>query len=104
MSIKKSIEDKLEMAFNPVLLSVENESKNHNVPEGAESHFKVTMISEVLEGQTLIRRHRSVNALLVEQLEAGVHALSLHLYTPEEWSQKLQEHAIASPPCRGGEA
>ena len=43
--IKEEIENKLKTDFKPWHLEVINESPNHNVPEGAESHFKIIIVS-----------------------------------------------------------
>ena len=58
MTIQSIIEQKLEQAFTPEFLEVVNESYMHNVPEGSESHFKVTIVSKDFEGKMLIGRHR----------------------------------------------
>ena len=46
MRIQKSIENKLRNQLEPEFLQVENESSQHNVPPGSESHFKVTIVSD----------------------------------------------------------
>ena len=102
MNIQSSIETKL-LTLEPVHLDVVNESHMHNVPEGSESHFKVTVVSEHFEGKNLVARHRVVNALLAEELEGPVHALSLHTKTADEWFE--QGGTIGdSPLCLGGSA
>jgi BolA protein len=101
MSIAERLEDKLQAGFSPLHLEVVNESHMHNVPDGSESHFKVTVVSDAFEGQSLLRRHRAINAALAEELAGGVHALALHTMTPEEWFAK-GGRAPESPPCLGG--
>ncbi|MEC7216897.1 MAG: BolA/IbaG family iron-sulfur metabolism protein, partial [SAR324 cluster bacterium] len=44
MRIQQSIENKLQSQLKPEFLRVENESHQHNVPSGSESHFKVTIV------------------------------------------------------------
>lgn len=100
MSVQISIEQKLREAFSPLHLEVLNESHTHNVPEGSESHFKVTLVSDNFEGQMLIKRHRAVNSVLSKEM-AQIHALALHTMTPEEWFAKGGQ-APESPPCLGG--
>ena len=95
------IEQKLAEAFSPLHVDVVDESHMHSVPEGAESHFKVTLVSEKFQDQPLIKRHRAVNATLKDELEQGIHALALHTMTPEEWFAKGGT-APDSPPCLGG--
>lgn len=100
MSMQEHIAAKLDQAFTPSYLAVENESYMHNVPKGAETHFKVVMSYTGFEGQGLLARHKTVNAALAEEL-TRIHALSLHLYTPKEWEAR-QAKAPDSPLCRGG--
>lgn len=102
MQVQNLIEHKLTEALAPEHLEVVNESENHNVPSGSESHFKVTMVSEAFAGENLIKRHRKVYQLLADELQAGVHALALHLYTLDEWRNKNGQSPL-SPPCMGGE-
>ncbi|KAF1781625.1 BolA protein [Phytophthora cactorum] len=57
----------------------------HSVPKGSETHFK---------------RHRMVNAVLQQELDDGVHALSILSKTPKQWEANAQ--VKPSPNCRGG--
>jgi BolA family transcriptional regulator, general stress-responsive regulator len=101
MTIQQTIEDKLADALSPLHLEVVNESANHHVPPGSESHFKVVVVSPMFDGERLIARHRRVNALLATELRVSIHALALHTYTEAEWRQRFGA-APMSPPCRGG--
>lgn len=56
--IKDEINAALQVAFAPQTLLVENESFRHNVPEGSETHFKVTLVSEAFSGQRSVNRHQ----------------------------------------------
>ena len=102
MNVQQSIEKKIREALVPMHLEVVNESHMHNVPEGAQSHFKLVIVSDRFEGEILIKRHRRVNSLLQADFESGLHALALHTMTPEEWFQKGGT-APDSPECMGGE-
>ena len=42
MQVKTFLESTIETALSPSYLEVVDESFMHNVPEGAQSHFKVT--------------------------------------------------------------
>jgi len=99
--IQEVIETKLHNAFHPEHLDVRNESYMHNVPAGSESHFKVIVVSNEFDSLRLIARHRKVNLVLAEELEAKIHALSIHTYTPAEWKQ-LRDDTPESPMCMGG--
>lgn len=101
MKTQSIIEQKLSVNLTPEHLDVTNESYMHNVPEGSESHFRVVVVSDEFRDQSLIQRHRCVNKILSEELAGNVHALALHTYTEQEWSDR-GETANQSPECRGG--
>ena len=102
MTIKSTIEQKLLAAFSPKYLDVVNESHMHNVAPGSESHFKVIIVSNNFEGERLIKRHRSVNSTLAEELSNHIHALAIHTYTETEWHDHYEENTPLSPKCLGG--
>lgn len=101
MNIQSVIEEKLLSHFQPAYLEVTNESHQHNVPVGSETHFKVVLVSPSFSGERLINRHRAVNAVLKDELANHIHALALHTYTDSEW-QGLYGGAPDSPACLGG--
>ncbi|MFT5503431.1 MAG: BolA protein [Gammaproteobacteria bacterium] len=100
MTIQQIIESRLNENFEITHLSVENESHQHNVAPGSESHFKVTIVSPQFIDQMLIKRHRLINQALRDEL-SQIHALALHTLTPDEWVSRGGEVAD-SPDCRGG--
>jgi BolA protein len=94
------VNEKLAKAFSPSHLEVINESASHNVPEGSESHFKVIISANFFREKTAVKRHQAIYAELAEELRNPIHALSLHVYSEEEW-QSL-DAVPASPKCLGG--
>ena len=100
MNMQEQIENKLAAAFSPLHLKVVNETHMHNVPADAQSHYKVTIVSEKFNGLMLIKQHRLVNAELKQELD-NIHALALHTYTPEKWASS-NATTPGSPPCHGG--
>jgi len=100
MSIQTTIEQKLSSEFKTEFLQVENESHMHNVAPGSESHFKVTIVSDLFTDQMLIKRHRMVNTALQQEMQQ-IHALALHTLTPDEWQARAGRVAD-SPKCHGG--
>jgi BolA protein len=94
MSVAETIRAKLQTAFAPVELVVEDESAKHVAHSGArpggETHFNVRIVSESFAAQSRVERQRRVYATLAQELKPnGVHALSLTTLTPAEvW----QEH------------
>ena len=101
MNRKAIIESKLTATFAPLHIEVADESHNHDVPADAQSHFKVTLVSERFEGMPLVKRHRLVNQALSEELAGGIHALALHTLTPRQWYER-NGRVPQSPPCLGG--
>ena len=101
MQLQHNITQKLDQAFTPLHIEVENESHMHSVPEGSETHFRVLLVSTQFEGKPLVQRHRAVNSALRDELGGQVHALALHTMTPEEWFAKGGS-VPESPPCLGG--
>lgn len=48
-----------------------------------------------------MQRHRLVNDILKEELQNGVHALSIVAKTPQQW--ETSDNVVeSSPNCRGG--
>lgn len=101
MTTQAIIEKKLTTAFSPIHLEVINESHNHNVPTGSESHFKVIIAADAFEGERLLKRHRAVNQVLSVELAELIHALALHTYSEKEW-QAEHTNVPVSPNCMGG--
>lgn len=101
MTVKDTIEQKLASGITLKHLEVINESGNHNVPPGSESHFKVVLVADEFIGQRLVARHRRVNEILADELKGTVHALAIHTYTEDEWRTRNGD-APLSPPCMGG--
>jgi BolA protein len=101
MNRKAIIEARLSEQFSPLHLEVVDETGNHNVPGDAQSHFKVTLVSEQFLNMPLVKRHRLVNQALAEELAGGIHALALHTLTPEQWFAR-NGRSPESPPCLGG--
>ncbi|GAB2504382.1 BolA family protein [Microbulbifer agarilyticus] len=98
MSLAQQIQEKLSSELAPSHIEVQCESHMHNVPEGAEMHFRVVLVSSGFDGLRKVQRHQKVYGVLSEEMAGPIHALALHLYTPEEW----QGQAPESPQCLGG--
>lgn len=101
MMLADTIQQKIQ-SLTPSYLDVVNESHKHNVPKDSETHFKLVIVSEEFEGQSLVNRHRMVNKLLSEELAGGVHALSLQTMTAAEWQEKGGS-VRDTPECLGGD-
>ena len=98
---KKRIEDTLFKAIDCQHLNVIDESGQHHVPQGAETHFKVEIVSAEFDSVSLLQRHRKINELLSREFSLGLHALSIHAFTEEQWQTK-QQLSSPSPSCLDG--
>ena len=77
-----------------------------NRPKNSETHFKVVIVSEEFATlATPLARHRRVNAILKEELDGPVHALSIAAKTPAQWQTMMEtgQSIEPSPACRGGD-
>ncbi len=99
--LEQTIRRKLEQATGAERLEVLNESRMHNVPAKAETHFRVVVVSSRFEGSNRLRRHRLVHSALADELAGPVHALAIDALTPAEWRARDEQRSL-SPDCRGG--
>ncbi len=67
--------------FRPSLLEILDEShlhRGHNGHTGRdETHFCVTISSDIFEGKSRVAIHRLVNTVLKSEFDAGLHALRI---------------------------
>lgn len=82
--------EKLQKELEPVELVIEDVSYQHAGHAGmkgrtdGETHFNVKIVSKGFQGMNLVKRHRLVYDLLREELDTGLHALSIVSKTPSE--------------------
>ncbi len=81
--VADTIKQKLEAAFAPTALDIQDESHLHAGHHGHsgrdETHFAVTMSAEAFAGKGRVERQRMVHAVLADELAGQVHALRLAL-------------------------
>ena len=81
MSVSEEIRARLDDAFAPSLLDVEDESEQHRGHagwrEGGETHFHVRVQGPAFRGLSRIERHRAIHEALGRELMSRVHALRL---------------------------
>ena len=102
MSREQRLRQVLEKEFSPTLLGVENESHQHSVPPGSETHFKVLIVSEIFAGLGRVDRQRKVNEALAAEFKQGLHALTQKTLTPAEYEVQKDHLNFVSPACLGG--
>ena len=83
MRVADEIREKLEAAFAPHHLEIEDESERHRghagYQEGGQSHFHVAISSTVFSEMSRIERHRAVHTALGKELVGRIHALALKI-------------------------
>ncbi|GFZ12316.1 BolA-like family protein [Actinidia rufa] len=90
MSRASRIKSKIQSALEASVLEVEDVSYQHaghaamKDKANDETHFNVKIVSNKFEGQSLVKRHRMVYDLLTDELQSGLHALSIVAKTPKE--------------------
>lgn len=100
MSVEQQIQDKLTAGLKLEILDVINESHMHSGTR-MDTHFKLVAVSDDFLGKRLIQRHQAIFALLGDLMQNPIHALSMHLYTQDEWQKRAGEVPL-SPKCLGG--
>ena len=97
MDTGERIKQKVVAALEPLHLQLTNESHMHAGP-ATDSHFKLVVVANGFRGLGKVKRHQLLYRMLGDELQGPVHALALHLYTPEEWAPHL---VTESPLCAG---
>ena len=86
--VAERLKNKLNAAFSPSRLDLEDESARHaghaGARPGGESHFKVVIEAAAFEGAPRVQRQRMVYRVLEDELAGPVHALSLTALAPGE--------------------
>lgn len=98
MNRKIRMYNALSSGLLPVFIEINDDSHGHR-RQGTETHFSVVLVSNHFHGKTRIDRHRIVHELVKNEFDNGLHALSLNLYTPEEWHNRGKQNPLP-PPCQ----
>ncbi|KAK2421602.1 SufE-like protein 1, chloroplastic/mitochondrial [Trifolium repens] len=84
------IKSKLQSSLEATVLELDDVSYQHaghaamKESSEKETHFNLKIVSDKFEGQSLVKRHRMVYDLLSDELQSGLHALSIVAKTPKE--------------------
>jgi BolA protein len=89
MGFSQSIEKKIENKLNPVSLEIINESHLHaghqeSFDGSGETHLRIKIVTEAFEGMSRVDRHRAINALIDDEIAAGLHAIAIEAKAPSE--------------------
>ena len=94
--IENKIINTLNESLNISSLKILNESYMHNVPEDAESHFKIVIVSNDFSNLSQIQRHKLVYKHLGNIMD-DIHALSIQSFNEVEF--KSNPTILNSPEC-----
>jgi BolA protein len=91
--MKDVLHHKLTAAFRPAPLAILDNSAAHaghpGAPAGSNSHYDITIISELFQNLRQVERHRKVYHALGDLWQhSSLHALQLKTLTPQEWQEK----------------
>jgi len=95
-NIEELIKNHLIDAFKPTILSIKNESHMHNVPVNAETHFKITIVSDSFKDIKVLNRHKLIYNSL-DSVMTSIHALSIYAFDKQEY--KNNPIILDSPNC-----
>jgi BolA family transcriptional regulator, general stress-responsive regulator len=74
--------------LNPTAVEVADDSADHaghaEALRHGGGHFSLTIVSEAFVGQSRVRRHQMVYALLSDLIPGQIHALQLRTLAPDE--------------------
>ncbi|ACT69717.1 BolA family protein [Neorickettsia risticii] len=76
--------------LNVIFCEVKNVSEDHigHVNHSQDSHFEVIVVSPSFTGLSKISRHRMIFKILDEHFKLGLHALSMKLWTEDEYKNQ----------------
>jgi BolA family transcriptional regulator, general stress-responsive regulator len=81
MGVKETITGKLERAFAPARLEVIDESDQHvghgGWRAGQTTHVRIRIESAAFAGKSRVAIHREINALVADEIAAGLHAVAI---------------------------
>ncbi|MEC9343104.1 MAG: BolA family protein [Pseudomonadota bacterium] len=89
MGHSSDLKAKLEAAFSPRMLEIIDESHLHaghaeSFDGTGETHLRVRIVADAFAGMSRIERHRAINALAADEIDAGLHALAIDAKAPTE--------------------
>ena len=89
--VASAMRQKLTASLAPTHLEIRDESALHaghaGAPGHGESHFRLLIVSEEFSGLSRVARQRRVNDILKAELAGPVHALSMQVLTPDEYTK-----------------
>ncbi len=84
------IKTRINDALAPVELIIQDDSAQHVGHAGAAEggHFSIIVVASAFTDKPRVERHRLVYQALADAMQAGIHALAITAYTPEEFEKQ----------------
>lgn len=91
----------LKQEFQPLYVELIDESHMHSraTAQNPETHFKLILVADIFKGLSSVKRQQLIYKYLTPFFQKGLHALTQHIYTAEEWA--LRPKVQDSPKCAG---
>lgn len=83
----QQIRQRLEEAFDPESLDVDDDSHKHAGHAGAKGglgHFSIMIVSEYFNGMPVLARHRAIYAAMGDMMQTDIHALAIDAVASDE--------------------
>ncbi|MGB7286453.1 MAG: BolA family protein [Salaquimonas sp.] len=89
MGFSQSIENKIKAELAPTSVEIINESHLHaghqeSFDGSGETHLRIKVVCEAFEGMSRVNRHRTINGLVQEEIDQGLHAIAIDARAPSE--------------------
>lgn len=85
----------LQATLDPILLEIVDDSGAHaghlDARSGGGGHYYLTIVSSAFAGLSHVSRHQRVYQALGHLMQGDIHAVSMKLHTPEEYSLHTKE-------------
>jgi len=81
------IRQRLEQAFAPESLEVDDDSHKHVGHAGAKGglgHFSISIVSAHFNGMPVLARHRAIYAAMGDMMQTDIHALAIDAVASDE--------------------
>lgn len=99
MSRIKTIRERIEKKLSPIRMRVDDETGFHiSHPAMAESilpqetHLKIYVASDKFNGVGRLERNRAVNELIMDEFDAGLHAVTITCDSGDEYREKMERN------------
>ncbi len=88
MNRAERIQALLVEGLSPLLIDIHDDSARHaghaGAAPGGGTHYRLTIEARAFAGASKVHRHRMVYALLAQEFENGLHALTIDARAPGE--------------------